>query len=68
MEFRATVNGDRVHFCVPQTMNDDTEVQIIDCSGTYEAKIPPHGELLVVSVIKYKKEQKPDKIEYFPIV
>jgi hypothetical protein len=33
-------------------MNDDAQVQIIDCKGTYEVIVPAGEEQIVVSVIR----------------
>ena len=53
--FRYKIDCNNLVFCIPMTMNDNNQVQIVDCIGTYEVIVPPNGDCLVISIIKDSK-------------
>ena len=45
-------------------MSDETQVQIVDCKGTYEVIVPANSDCLVMSIIKDKRPEKPEVFEW----
>jgi hypothetical protein len=52
MAFRCKYDSNRIIFCVPQSTDDNTQVQIVDCVGAYEAIIPAGQDCVVISIVK----------------